>query len=38
MDNVDISLESINNNGIAKNNAGEERAIATNTTEINKDM
>lgn len=33
---VEICLESINNN--AKKNACEERATATNTIEINKDM
>ena len=33
---VEICLESINNN--AKKNAREERATATNTIEINKDM
>ena len=37
-DSVEISLESINNNNITKNNAREERAIATNTTEINNDI
>ena len=37
-DSVEISLESINNNGITKNNAREVRAISTNTTEINKDI
>ena len=36
-DSVEISLKSINNNDI-KNNADEERTIATNTAEINKDM
>ena len=35
-DSVKISLESINND-IAKSNAREEGAIATNTIEINKD-
>ena len=35
---VEISLEFINNNDITKNNTREERAIATNTTEINKDI
>ena len=35
-DSVEISLESINNNDITKNNAREVRAISTNTTEINK--
>ena len=37
-DSVEISLESINNNDITKNNAREEWATATNTTEINKDV
>ena len=37
-DSVEISLKNINNNDIAKNNAHEERTIATITTEINKDM
>ena len=37
-DSVEISLESINNNDITKSNAREEWAIATNTTEINKDV
>ena len=37
-DGVEISLESINNNDIAKNNAREERAIVTNNTKINKNM
>ena len=36
--NVTISLESINNNDITKNNAREKGAIANNTTEINKDI
>ena len=35
---VEISLEFINNYGITKNNTRGERAIATNTTEINKDI
>ena len=37
-DTVEFSLESINNNDIAKNNDCEERAIATNATEINEGM
>ena len=37
-DSVEISVEIINNNGITKNNTHEERAIATNTTEINNDI
>ena len=35
---VESSLESINNNDITKNNAREERAIATTTAEINNDI
>ena len=35
---VESSLESINNNDITKNNAREERAIATTTVEINNDI
>ena len=35
---VDISLESINNNGKKNACKERERAAATNTTEINKDM
>ena len=31
---IEISLESINNNGIAKSNAREERAIATSTLKL----
>ena len=37
-DSVEFSLESINNNDIAKNNDCEEGAIATNATEINEGM
>ena len=37
-DSDEISLESINNNSITKNNARQDRAIATNNTEIIKDM
>ena len=36
--NVEIPFESRNNNNIAKDKAREERAISTNTAEINKDM
>ena len=35
---VEISLKSINNSDITKNNTREEKAIATNATEINKDI
>ena len=31
---IEISLESINNNGISKSNAREERAIATSTLKL----
>ena len=37
-DSVEISLEGIYNNDIAKNNAREEKPVATNATEINKDI
>ena len=37
-DSVEISLKSINESDLTKNNTREEKAIATNTTEINKDI
>ena len=35
---TEISLKSINNSEITKNNTREEKAIATNATQINKDI
>ena len=37
-DSVEISLKSINESDLTKNNTREEKAIATNITEINKDI
>ena len=37
-DSVEISVESITNNDITRNNAREEGVIATSTIEINKDI